>query len=142
MAELDKIPQKQSIEIETVKIDDTLLESLREVNLKINNMFVDMGQIHMRRKELNDELVRLEGILEQTEDAFKLANNELREVMDAIDEKYPQGRINMQDSTIQYQPGAPTRKQIAEMQQNPQPQQNEQSMPPGGGAAPFKVVKE
>lgn len=142
MAELDKIPQKQSIELETVKIDETLLENLKEVNMKINNMFVDMGQIHMRRKELNDELVRLESILEQTEDNFKMTNTELKEVMDAIDEKYPQGRINMQDGTIQYQPGAPTRKQVMEMQQNPQPQQNEQSMPPGGGASPFKVVKE
>ena len=58
--------------------------------------------------------------------------------MDAIDEKYPQGRINMQDGTITYQPGAPTRKQVAEQQQNPQPSPD--AMPPGGSS--FKVVKE
>ena len=135
MAELDNIPQKQSVELETVKIDGELLKSLKEVNGKINNMFMDMGQIHVRRKELNEELVRLEGILEQTEDSFKMANSELREVMDAIDEKYPQGRINLQDEMITYQPGAPTRKQMAEQQQNQQqaPQQQESS---------FKVVKE
>ena len=138
MAELDNIPQKQSVELEIVKIDSELMKALTEVNQKINGMFMDMGQIHIRRKELNDELVRLEGILEQTEDAFKLANIEVKEVMDAIDEKYPQGRINMQDGTITYQPGAPTRKQVAEQQQNPQPSPD--AMPTGGSS--FKVVKE
>lgn len=136
MAELDNIPQKQSVELEIVKIDETLMSSLKEVNQKINNMFMDMGQIHIRKKELSDELVRLDNILEQTEDNFRLSNAELKEVMDAIDDKYPQGRINMQDGTITYQPGAPTRKQVAEMQQNQQqaPQQSEESS--------FKVVKE
>lgn len=136
MAELDKIPQRQSVELETVQIDETLMSSLKEVNQKINNMFMDMGQIHIRKKELNDELIRLDNILEQTEDNFRLSNAELKEVMDSIDDKYPQGRINMQDGTITYQPGAPTRRQVAEMQQNQQqaPQQSEESS--------FKVVKE
>ena len=39
-----------------------------------------------------------------------------------MDDRYPQGRINLQDGTIQYQPGAPTRKQQAEQQANPQAQ--------------------
>ena len=50
-----------------------------------------------------------------------------------IDEKYPQGRINIADGTVQYQPGAPTRKQQEEMQA--QERQQAQS-------SDFKVVKE
>jgi hypothetical protein len=41
-----------------------------------------------------------------------------------LDEKYPQGRINLQDGTIQYQPGAPTRKQQAEQQAQQQQSSN------------------
>jgi hypothetical protein len=37
-------------------------------------------------------------------------------VIDALDDKYPQGRINLKDGIIQYQPGAPSRKQLAEQQ--------------------------
>jgi len=37
--------------------------------------------------------------------------------MDGLDDEYPQGRLNMKDGTIQYQPGAPTRKQLLEQQQ-------------------------
>ena len=43
-------------------------------------------------------------------------NLELKEVLDSLDDKYPQGRINLQEGTVQYQPGAPTRKQLAEQQ--------------------------
>jgi len=61
-------------------------------------------------------MVRMDDFLEKGEDEFKVLNSELRDVIDGLDEKYPQGRINMQDGTIQYQPGAPTRKQLAEQQ--------------------------
>jgi len=41
---------------------------------------------------------------------------QLNEIGEQVDEKYPQGRINIQEGTVQYQPGAPTRKQLAEQQ--------------------------
>ena len=62
-----------------------------------------------------------------------MANFQLKEIVDALDETYPQGRINLKEGTIQYQPGAPTRKQQAEQQA----QQQQQSS--GNG---MKVVKE
>jgi hypothetical protein len=116
MAELDKIPQKQSIEIEIAKIDSDVMETMQKLNQEVNNYLLDFGQIYIRRKEISDELLRLDEILEKSEEGFKLTNTQLREVMDGLDDKYPQGRINMQDGTIQYQPGAPSRKQIAEEQ--------------------------
>jgi hypothetical protein len=116
MAELDKIPQKQSIEIEIAKVDETIYERLKELNQKSNLLIGDFGNIHIRKKELADELVRLDEILEKAEAEFKVTNSEINETLDKLDEEYPQGRINMQDGTIQYQPGAPTRKQLAEQQ--------------------------
>jgi len=53
----------------------------------------------------------------------------LLEFLDVLDEKYPQGRINLQEGTIQYQPGAPSRKQ----------QKMQASQPSSQG---MKVVKE
>jgi hypothetical protein len=54
--------------------------------------------------------------LQKGEDEFKSINFQLKEIIEALDDRYPQGRINLQDGTIQYQPGAPTRKQQAEQQ--------------------------
>jgi division protein CdvB (Snf7/Vps24/ESCRT-III family) len=116
MAELDNIPQKQSVELEIVKIDSDVLETIKKLNQEINTYLLDFGQIYIRRKEISEEMVRLDEILEKSEDAFKLVNNQLREVMDGLDDKYPQGRLNIQDGTVTYQPGAPSRKQIAEEQ--------------------------
>jgi len=133
MAGLDNIPQQQQITIETAKIEADVLKSINDLNQKINSLIIEFGQIHIRKKEIHEEMVRMDDFLEKGEDEFKVLNSELREVIDGLDEKYPQGRINMQDGTIQYQPGAPTRKQLAEMQRQQQTESD------GNG---MKVVKE
>jgi len=133
MAGLDNIPQKQSIEIEIVKLDEKILQSITDLNQKSANIINEFGQIYIRKREIENELISLNEILEKGEDEFKAANFQLKEIVDALDETYPQGRINLKDGTIQYQPGAPTRKQQAEQQA----QQQQQSS--GNG---MKVVKE
>ena len=117
MSELDKVPQKQSIDIETVKLDEVLLEKITELNKKSNMLINDFGSIYIRKKELHSDIERLDSLLEKAEAEFKLINEELKDAGDEIDEKYPQSRINLQDGTVQYQPGAPTRKQLLEQQQ-------------------------
>jgi vancomycin resistance protein YoaR len=114
MGELDNIPTQQQITIETAKLDEETLKSITESNQKINNYLMDFGSMHIRKKEISEELIRIDEALEKTEDMFKAANRQIKELMDAIDEKYPQGRINLQDGSVQYQPGAPTRKQLEE----------------------------
>ena len=121
MAELDKIPQKTTVEIEMVKLDEEVLKTITDLNQKSANIISEFGQIYMRKDELHEELMRLEEFLVTGKEEFKATNLKLKEVIDALDDKYPQGRINLKDGTIQYQPGAPTRKQLAE-QQTQQPQ--------------------
>ena len=114
MGELDNIPTQQQITIESAKLDEETLNTIRERNQQINNYLMDFGSMHIRKKEISEELIRIDEMLEKTEDMFKAANKQMKEFMDALDEKYPQGRINLQDGSIQYQPGAPTRKQLEE----------------------------
>jgi hypothetical protein len=116
MAGLDNIPQKQSIEIEQVKLDESILNTINSLNDKSNQLLLEFGQIYIRKKEIADELVRLDSLLEKGESEFKNVSIELKEVLESLDDKYPAGRLNLQDGTVQYQPGAPTRKQLAEQQ--------------------------
>ncbi len=122
MAELDKIPQKQAVEIETVKLEDSVLQNVTEVNNQIANIVSRFGEIYIRRNELQADLKRLDDLQIQFDDEFKAKNDELRELLDALDDKYPQGRINLQDGTITYQPGAPSRKQIQQQSATPNSQ--------------------
>jgi len=133
MAELDKIPQKQSIEIEIAKLDEAVLKNITDLNQKSNNLISDFGQIYIRKREIEEELIRLDEILEKGEAEFKSINLQLKEIVDVLDDKYPQGRVNLEDGTVQYQPGAPSRKQLAEQKE----QQAQQSASSG-----MKVVKE
>jgi hypothetical protein len=135
MAGLDNIPQKQSIEIETVKLDEAVLTSITDLNQKINTIISDFGNIYIRKKEIEEELNRLDTILESSEAQFKQTNDELKNVLDELDEKYPQGRVNLQDGLIQYQVGAPSRKQLAE-------QQLQKLTSSNASANDMKVVKE
>ena len=135
MAELDKVPQTQSVEIAVAKLSEELLNPIVELNQKSNMLVSDFGQIHIRKKEISEELIRLDEILEKAEDEFKMTQVQLRELIDDLDELYPQGRLNLQEGTIQYQPGAPTRKEQAAQQNQNQPNQQTQ-------ASQFKVVKE
>jgi site-specific recombinase len=132
MAELDNIPQKQTIEIETVKLDESVVKAITELNQKSNALVSDFGSIYLRKKEIEEELVKLDTILEDAEAQFKSINAELKEIVDALDDKYPQGRINIQEGMIQYQPGALSRKQLAEQQSKPQQ----------SGGSGMKVVKQ
>jgi len=131
MAELDKIPQKQSIEIELVKLDENVLNSITELNQKAAAIIQEFGKVYVRKKEIELDIISMDEFLVQGQEELAATNKELRDILDALDEQYPQGRINIQDGTIQYQPGAPTRKQQAE-------QQRQQS----GDTSSMKVVKE
>jgi hypothetical protein len=133
MAELDKIPQKQSIEIESVKLDEGVLKSITELNDKAASIIQEFGKIYVRKKEIELDIISMDEFLVQGQEELAATNKELRDILDALDEQYPQGRINIQDGTIQYQPGAPTRKQQAE-------QQAQQAQQPASSG--MKVVKE
>ena len=116
MAELDKIPQTHSIDIATAKLEESVLKEIQELNQKSNLLINDFGQIYIRKKQIQDELIRLDEFLEKAEAEYQQTQTKLNEIGETIDEKYPQGRINVQDGTVQFQPGAPTRKQLAEQQ--------------------------
>jgi predicted nuclease with TOPRIM domain len=116
MSELNSIPQKTTVEIETVKLDEAVLKNLTELNQKSTNIINEFGQIYIRKDEIHEEMARLDDFLQTGKEEFKAINLQLKEVIDSLDDKYPQGRINLKDGTIQYQPGALSRKQIAEQQ--------------------------
>ena len=82
MAGLDNIPQKQSIEIEIVKLDENVLKSITELNQKSANIISEFGQIYIRKDELQEELMKLEEFLVTGKDEFKATNLQLNSPSD------------------------------------------------------------
>jgi hypothetical protein len=113
---LDNIPTKTTIEIETVKLDEETLNSVKNLNTMLGNYVTDFGNLYLRRIDLMEESRKLDETVIRIEEEFKQKNDEFKKMMDDLDDRYPGGRLNLMEGTIQYQPGTLSRKQIAEMQ--------------------------
>ncbi len=95
---------KKQIELLTIELGEDTIGSIKEKNAKINDIVNAFGQIYLRKKELNEELEKLETTLAQAEDDFKETNDSLREELNALDKEYPRGQINLQEGTLTYNP--------------------------------------
>ena len=110
------VPQIQNVEIATAKLDEDVIKQIQELNQKSSILVQEFGGIYIRKQQIQEELLRMDEFLEKGNDDYKMYQQQLNEIGEQVDEKYPQGRINIQEGTVQYQPGAPTRKQMAEQQ--------------------------
>ena len=118
MGDLDNIPVKNTIQFETVKLDEDTFNEIKNLNDKSNSIIGTCGSLYLRKKELELEMERVETSLKQAEEEFKNTQIKLNELGESIDEKYPQARISIADGTVTYQPGAPNRKAQTMQQQS------------------------
>ena len=96
----------QKIELVTVELTDDILTPLKQGNGEIQNLVNTFGQIYLRRKELEDEMVKLEEGLERAEADFKTKNDEMRILVSDLEKDYPRGQIDLKEGTITYNPAA------------------------------------
>jgi hypothetical protein len=95
---------KKQIELLTIELSEEMLGSIKEKNAKTQDIVQAFGQIYLRRKELHEELEKLDSTLEQAEGDFKETQGELKEILSGLDKEYPRGQINLQDGTLTYNP--------------------------------------
>jgi hypothetical protein len=100
----------QKIELVTVELTEDILTSLREGNGEIQNLVNAFGQIYLRRKELEEEMVKLDEGLERAEADFKSKNDDMRELVSGLEKDYPRGQIDLKEGTITYNPAAKEQK--------------------------------
>jgi len=94
----------QKIELVTVELTEDILTPLREGNGKIQDLVNAFGQIYLRRKELEEEMVKLEEGLERAEADFKSQNDAMRELVAGLEKEYPRGQIDLREGKITYNP--------------------------------------
>ena len=95
---------KKQIELLTVELGEEMLSSIKEKNGKQQDIVQAFGTIYLRRKELHEELEKLDSTLEQAEEDFKSTQEELKGILEGLDKEYPRGQINLQEGTITYNP--------------------------------------
>ena len=77
----------------TEKLEVSLVEKLRELNTRKNELIINAGQFHLDIKQLNSALSVIEA-------QFEATNKELNLLLSDLEKKYPTGEIDLVEGTV------------------------------------------
>lgn len=77
----------------TEKLEGSLLEKLRELNTRKNEIIINTGQLHLDIHQLNK-------LISNAESEFEDINKQLNSVLSDLEKKYPKGEIDLTEGVI------------------------------------------
>ena len=86
----------QKIELVTRTLEESVVTPIKEANEEISQLVNVFGQLYLRRKELEDELVKLDEGVEKAEADFKEKNEAIRGLVNELEKEYPRGQLDLQ----------------------------------------------
>lgn len=77
------------------KLEVTLVEQLKNLSVKKNEITIKVGQVHLEMKELTT-------ILSTLESEYTSTSNELDSLLAQLQQKYPNGEIDLLEGTVTF----------------------------------------
>ena len=77
------------------KLEESVVTSIKELNNRKNQLFIEVGQIHLEIRELKN-------ILDKREIQFDATVKELNTILSELEQKYPSGEIDLLEGTVSY----------------------------------------
>jgi len=77
------------------KLESSLIEKLKELNTRKNELIVNTGQLHLDIKQLNTSLLAVEIEFEDT-------NKQLNSLLSDLEKQYPNGEIDLLEGTVTF----------------------------------------
>ena len=77
------------------KLEVSLVEKLKNLSLKKNELTMKVGEVHLELKELTT-------ILNRMESEFMITSNELDKLLADLQAKYPNGEIDLVEGTVTF----------------------------------------
>jgi len=99
-----KKENKTSIDLVTVSLSEDKINELKEYNGKLQQVMTQIGQMHIRKNELHEELGKIDEAVVQAEELFKETNSEMRKELNKLERDYPRGQLDMEKGTVTYNP--------------------------------------
>jgi hypothetical protein len=87
----------------TEKLSQEVFDKLSTSQTKINEFLINLGQIHLRNRDLNAEIQRLDGIKTEVEGKADEAGKEFNEILKELELTYPKGEIDMKEGTVTFE---------------------------------------
>lgn len=79
----------------TEKLENSLVEKIRNLKNKQGEIIVNVGQLHL-------EIKQLQIFIEASEKEYQLVSTELNEILSELEKKYPNGEIDLNEGTVIY----------------------------------------
>jgi predicted enzyme involved in methoxymalonyl-ACP biosynthesis len=77
------------------KLEESVVTTIKELNNRKNQLFIEVGQIHLEIRELKN-------ILDKREIQFDATVKELNTILSELEQKYPSGEIDLLEGTVSY----------------------------------------
>ena len=81
------------MEKQTQKLESSLVEKLKELNTRKNELIIHAGQLHLDIKQMNT-------VLSVVETEFENTNKELNGLLFNLEKEYPNGEIDLVEGTV------------------------------------------
>ena len=87
------------------KIEKLSQETIDKLSLgqsKLNESILNIGQIHLRLRELNSEIERLNALKIENESKFDISQNEFNKLLSDLEINYPNGEVDLKEGTVTF----------------------------------------
>jgi hypothetical protein len=81
--------------LQTEKLEESILSKIKELNNRKNELIANAGQLHLDVAELNKIILVIE-------DEYIQTNKELNIILADLNQKYPNGEINLLEGNVTF----------------------------------------
>lgn len=87
---------------QTEKLQPEVVERLKKIQEEQNNMVIALGQVAVRRRELQKQMDDLSSKESEFGERLDKTIEELNSELGKLDKKYPNGQIDLESGTVLY----------------------------------------
>ena len=84
------------------KLDDTLVSMLKQIQEEQNNVVIALGQVAVRRRDLQKQLDELSAKEAEFGDRLDKSLNHMNSQLAELDKKYPNGQIDLEQGVVYF----------------------------------------
>jgi len=84
-------------------LDADVLNNIKVKRDEVANLVMELGQVSLRSRELRTELLKLDQVKISMENRFDEVNDEVKEILGKLEEKYPKGEIDLNEGAIYFE---------------------------------------
>ena len=81
--------------LQTEKLEESILSKIKELNNRKTELTINAGQLHL-------DVAELKKVIEVVESEYSVANKELNTILADLNQKYPNGEINLVEGNVTF----------------------------------------